>query len=451
MHNEFGDSRIAPSQLHAVLEGVQDALIVTDPSGTVVFMNTAAIRLYELEGQEGTHGTGFDLMNHVLGESEVSTLEGEPIDEEDHPLLRALRGEEYADVELLVRRKGRENACVYVFSGKQLGTEPPLSVLTIRDETPRWRAERRYRVAFEVDPAPSVIAVLDSSRIVDANEGMCELTGLSRETLQERSLGDIKPLQRADDLNDVVDRLREGERIHKVRRLLLNSDGAEVPVLLSARSIEVEGQSCGIFTFIDMSEMEAAKREQRETRAELNSTLKKHADEKAAMDRLAITDSLTGVANRRGLNVRLSEERARAQRYDDTFSILVLDLDRFKSVNDTFGHAAGDQVLREVARLLQDECREPDLAGRWGGEEFMMILPQVDLQEAAEVAERIRERVKNTVFGDGVSVTISIGVASYGDGHTTGGLFAQADRALYAAKEGGRDRVELASSGHEGA
>ena len=179
-----------------------------------------------------------------------------------------------------------------------------------------------------------------------------------------------------------------------MKRLLLDGADTELPVLLSARAIEVEGQSCGLFTFIDISELETARRGWRKTQELLDATLTEHAEEKVAMARLATTDPLTGIANRRGLNGRLKDERARARRYDDTFSVLLLDLDHFKRINDTYGHEAGDRVLREVAQLLKEECREPDLAGRWGGEEFMMILPQVDLEGAKDVASRIRERIE---------------------------------------------------------
>src|SRR5690554_183547 len=451
MPNEYGDAGLSPEQLYAVLEGVRDALVVTEPSGEVIFMNSAAKRLYGVEGPHCANGQGFNLLDHVVDELDAYTLDGVPVADKDHPLLRALKGEPYADVELLIKLPEQDEPHVHRFSGTRASTEPPFNILTIRDETVRWRAERRYRVAFEADPAPSVIARLSDTTIVEANEGMSELTGLSQEELQERALVDLKPLDSSEHLKDVAERLKEGKRVHKVKRLLLNDDNDVVPVLLSARSVEVDGESCGIFTFIDMSELETARREQRETEAKLNSAIEEHAVEKAAMSRLVLTDSLTGIANRRALNIRMAEERSRAQRYDDTFSILVLDLDRFKSLNDTYGHTTGDRVLREVAQLLQEEYREADMAGRWGGEEFMMILPQIDLAEAAEVAERIRRRIKETTFSDGVRATISIGVASYGDGHTTGGLFAKADRALYAAKAGGRDRVEVASPDPTGA
>lgn len=453
MRHESGEeeSRLDALQLYAVLEGVQDAVVVTEPSGEVVYMNAAAMRLYGVEGQHETRGAGFDLLAHAQGVMEVSTLDGAPVSRDDEPLRRALRGDTYKDVEVLVKRRGVRDPRVYVFNGSRVETDPPLNVLTIRDETDHWRTQRRYRVAFEADPAPSVIARLEDGRIVAANEGMADLTGLDTAALLERSLVDLNPLRQADDLIDLAERLRDGRRFHKVRRLLLDAAGKDLPVLLSARSIELEGENCGIFTFIDISELEAAQRERRDTQELLDVTLREHAEEKVAMDQLATTDPLTGLANRRGLNSRLGEERARAERYNDTFSLLMLDLDRFKRVNDTFGHDRGDLVLREVARILEEACREPDLAGRWGGEEFMMILPQIDLDEARGVADRIRERVAGTKFAEVVDLTVSIGVATLEGGDDVDGLFARADRALYAAKERGRNRVESSSAHHEDA
>ena len=437
---------LTPQELQAVLEDVQDALFVTGPSGEVIYMNSAAIELFDVEEHYGAGNESINLQDHLLDGYDMRTLGGVSVARDDQPLVRALRGEAYRDVELLVQHAGEEHPRVYVFSGKRIDGSRPLGVLTVRDETDRWRAERRYRVAFETDPAPSVIARLEDLRILQANEGMEELTGLGKETLTDRALTDLEPLPQHDDLWDSAERLRTGERVHKLQRLLLRERETDVHVLVSARAIEIEGTACGIFTFIDTSELNAARRERREVLDLLNTTLRQHADEKAAMARLATTDPLTGIANRRGLNTRLSEERSRAERYGSTFCILLLDLDHFKAINDVHGHDAGDAMLREIAHLLQDTCREPDVAGRWGGEEFMMILPQIDVTEAEDVASRVRERVESEdAFGMG-DLTISIGVASFEAGDTNDSLFARVDRALYAAKERGRNRVEVSAA-----
>lgn len=164
----------------------------------------------------------------------------------------------------------------------------------------------------------------------------------------------------------------------------------------------------------------------------------------------SLTDDLTGLLNRRALDTRLAEEVARAARYRTPLSLLVLDLDRFKEVNDQMGHAAGDALLRAVGVLLSSELRATDLAARYGGDEFALVLPEVTKTGAWAVAEKIRSGLSSlsTDSGTGqrVSTTCSVGVASFGETfHDPDTLLRGADTALYAAKAAGRNRVELAA------
>ncbi|MBY8871585.1 diguanylate cyclase [Micromonospora sp. PLK6-60] len=169
--------------------------------------------------------------------------------------------------------------------------------------------------------------------------------------------------------------------------------------------------------------------------------------------RLSLTDPLTGLWNRRYLRESLRREVERASRFGRMLSVLALDLDRFKAVNDTWGHAAGDTVLAEFARRVRGEIREVDLAFRQGGEEFVLLLPETDARGAAIVAERLGAVVRDRpVPVDGqsgapvpVPVTVSIGIAVYPDHATTGQrVLAAADDALYAAKAAGRDTYRVA-------
>ncbi len=161
------------------------------------------------------------------------------------------------------------------------------------------------------------------------------------------------------------------------------------------------------------------------------------------MEVQASTDGLTGLFNHRRFQEALALEVARAERYDTDFCLLMLDLDRFKSVNDTVGHQRGDEVLRDVADVLRRCSRESDFAARYGGEEFAMILPHTDIDEARRVAERVRGQVADlSAIESGLSVTVSVGIASFprhaGD---TGGIIGAADAALLAAKARGRNCV----------
>lgn len=172
----------------------------------------------------------------------------------------------------------------------------------------------------------------------------------------------------------------------------------------------------------------------------------------ARLLRSGFTDVLTGWHNRRYLQVRLAEELARARRDRETLVCLMLDLDHFKRINDTWGHAAGDDVLRELAQRIESQVRASDVAARYGGEEFVILLPRTDSAAGALLAERVRQAVRETPvnFGDDgrVEVTASIGIASVapqpGDTDLKNlgeSLLARADVALYRAKSSGRDRV----------
>ncbi|MGH9882787.1 MAG: diguanylate cyclase, partial [Pyrinomonadaceae bacterium] len=164
---------------------------------------------------------------------------------------------------------------------------------------------------------------------------------------------------------------------------------------------------------------------------------------------MSITDPLTSLPNRRYLEERLTEELNRSKRYEYPMSFLMIDIDDFKSYNDLNGHQAGDLALQITAHCLKAALRSADVASRYGGEEFCIVLPQTPINEAEVIAERIRQRVHSTTFPHGKTqplgaVTISIGVSTFGKHiDTAERVIAAADRALYSAKNQGKNRVEL--------
>jgi diguanylate cyclase (GGDEF)-like protein/PAS domain S-box-containing protein len=167
------------------------------------------------------------------------------------------------------------------------------------------------------------------------------------------------------------------------------------------------------------------------------------------LEQMATRDPLTGLLNRREMSRVLDEELQRARRYQRPMAVLWVDFDHFKDVNDTYGHAAGDSVLRSISRLLLGSVRSVDSIGRFGGEEFVIVLPEMDLEEAQETAERLRRKVAEEPQplgnGEAVPLTISVGVAVYPDhGQTASTLCAAADKAMYLAKDRGRNCVAMA-------
>jgi len=163
----------------------------------------------------------------------------------------------------------------------------------------------------------------------------------------------------------------------------------------------------------------------------------------------AVIDQLTGMLNRKALRARVDELAQQSEVTGEPIGVIVGDLDRFKRINDTHGHAAGDAVLKDVAYLLRKQLRAFDLAYRIGGEEFLIVLPGSDLKRSAELAERLRHAVSTNKVGGGAPVTMSFGVGASGRGETFGyeAVFAMADAALYRAKRTGRDQVCVAEKG----
>jgi diguanylate cyclase (GGDEF)-like protein len=161
----------------------------------------------------------------------------------------------------------------------------------------------------------------------------------------------------------------------------------------------------------------------------------------------AVIDQLTGMLNRKALAVRVQELAQQSGVTGEPVGVIVADLDRFKRVNDTHGHAAGDAVLKDVAYALRKQLRAFDLAYRLGGEEFLILVPGSDLEQTAELAERLRERVADSPVGEGIQVTMSLGVGAseHGERFNYAGVFSVADAALYSAKHHGRNRVCVAA------
>ncbi len=165
----------------------------------------------------------------------------------------------------------------------------------------------------------------------------------------------------------------------------------------------------------------------------------------AIIQEIAIHDELTGFYNRRHLMELLENEKNRSLRGNSTFTIAMLDIDHFKQVNDTYGHQAGDEVLRRISAAIKNTMRNTDFCGRYGGEEFVLVLIQTDLKEAMICAERMLTNIEKCRFpdiGDGFRITASIGLSQYQMREEIDTMIARADRSMYRAKEGGRNRLE---------
>lgn len=172
------------------------------------------------------------------------------------------------------------------------------------------------------------------------------------------------------------------------------------------------------------------------TRSEAFEHLQEHSER---LEYIAVTDPLTGLFNRTKLDQALSHGLRSAQQKQKELAVILLDIDHFKKVNDEHGHPVGDRILIQLAQVLRSNTRNTDTLGRWGGEEFLLIIENCDRQQAKVLAEKLRHAVAAFTFHDGIHVTISLGVASHHQGDTASSLMQRTDQALYAAKANGRN------------
>lgn len=172
-------------------------------------------------------------------------------------------------------------------------------------------------------------------------------------------------------------------------------------------------------------------------------TNEKLEEKSLELEEISITDSLTGIYNRRFLENTIETELLRTDRYKHKMCVIIIDIDFFKDINDTLGHQTGDEVLRSFAGILQDNIRKTDTPGRWGGEEFLIVCPETTIDKAVFMSKKLRKTIEQTSFGNAGKRTASFGVSEYIENDTKESLISKADHALYRAKDNGRNRVEI--------
>lgn len=184
-----------------------------------------------------------------------------------------------------------------------------------------------------------------------------------------------------------------------------------------------------------------AQLETKELNEKLNLAYEELTEKNDELTKLSNTDKLTELKNRRKLDELFDIELKRTKRYETVFSIILLDIDHFKAVNDNHGHLAGDEVLKDIAKIIKVNIRNTDTGGRWGGEEFLVLCPSVDLSGVANLAEKLRTAVEQHTFFNGIKITASFGIAVVQENDDIDKIIARADNAVYEAKKNGRNRV----------
>lgn len=316
---------------------------------------------------------------------------------------------------------------------RQLAKDRALLTLQLGQRQALRKRERQLQVLMDNLPGMAYRCRYDPHwTMLFVSRGCARLTGYEPEELIENRVTSYASLIDDEDGERIFGEVKvalANDQSFSLEYALTRKDGRRIWVWERGRGVEEEDGTLVLEGIVlDISDRKALENE---------------------LEKLATQDPLTGLCNRRELSRILDEELARATRYQRSLAVLWIDLDHFKDINDTHGHAAGDSVLRSVSQLLTGSIRTVDAIGRFGGEEFVIVLPEMDAESARDTADRLRRRIADTPqpLGDGqtVTLTVSVGISAYPEhGQAADQLCAAADKAMYLAKERGRNCVVMA-------
>lgn len=417
------------AKLREITSVLADGVYVLDPKGEVTFVNHEAERLLGWSAADLLGRNGHEIFHY-------KRPDGSPIAIESCPVHRTIRtGQAYrSHNDWLVHKDGTILPVSIVSSPIIRDGAVQGSVAAFHDITPRLEAERALRESEEKFRLISTSA-MDAILIINPDEAIAywnpaaeKMFGYTADEVLGKNLHALlTPLHHREDAHRGFERFRQGGQGGVIGRTVemsaLRKCGEEFPIELSVSTLTIDNQRHALGMIRDISERKRAEEQIRQ---------------------LAYYDTLTELPNRRLLADRLNQALAQAKRYRRSLAVMFLDLDRFKTVNDTLGHDAGDELLKQVASRLISCVRSGDTVSRQGGDEFVIILAEISqASDATVVAEKILDLLHRpfAVLGHTLEITVSIGIAIYpvdGDDDAQE-LMKKADMAMYSAKEAGRN------------
>ena len=406
-----------------VVENAREAIIITQDV-KLVFVNSAAIGMVGYSKEILTSKTFTDFI-HPDDRNMVV----------DHHIKR-IKGEEVPPV-YSFRIIGQDGTIIWVELNAAViqWKERPATLNFLNDITERKRAEEKVnQLAAIVQSSEDAIIAKDMDGIITSwNRGAEKLYGFTESEVIGKSISLLIPSGNRDEVPAILDRIKSGENIEHYETVRRRKDGREIQMSLTISPImNSEGKVIGASTIgrdiTKRTQMEEALR-----------------DSEKIFRELSIVDELTQLFNSRHFYFQLQIELDRSNRYGQPLTLFLLDLDNFKAFNDTYGHVEGDQVLRRLGQVLKRCIRKTDLAYRYGGEEFTIILPMTTCADSTVIAERIRVELKKESFpskaGKDVHMTVSIGVAQFKLQEDMKDFVHRVDQLMYQAKKKGKDRI----------
>lgn len=405
------------ARIRTIFQAMREGVLVQDANGVIIECNLAMQEMFGVSAD--------NLIGTTSNNPKWSAIyeDGTPMPFEERPAPKTFRTKsEQSDMMMGICRQ--DGSRIWVLANAQPifsdDFEEVISVVvTFNDVTEYRQSKAKLQSYVQIVDAHVIISSTDLKGIItEVSEAFCRTSGYSKEELIGKNHNIVRHPDVPDSLykamweSIVQGEVWQGEIKNK------HKDGSSywVHATISPR-------------YNDAREMIGFM------------AIRQDITDKKRIEELSITDRLTGLFNRLKLDEVFAKEIQRSTRYHTPFSVVLLDIDRFKNVNDTYGHQVGDMVLQELALILKTNVRSEDLVGRWGGEEFLLLLPNTTLDSAMILAEKLRRSTEAHAFSEVGKCTASFGVASFVTGDSEKNLMARADDALYRAKAQGRNRV----------
>ncbi|MBI5945410.1 MAG: diguanylate cyclase [Chloroflexi bacterium] len=422
------------------------------PDGTYVYVSPSCERITGHTADEFLSDPGLFLA--------ITHPDDRAIVVEHHDLVAGIPQEQDLQISFrMITASGEtrwiEHSCtsVYGYGGQWLGRRESNRDVTTRRlaEDTLKESEERFRLAFENTHIGMCLMDL-KGRFLKVNPQLCEMFGYSREELEGKFVDEITHTDHQEVNPSFLQQVISGDMDHsEFETLYIHRNGDLVWGQVSSSLVQ-DAAGAPLYFINHIQDITARKQAEREllaTKESLEIANRELHTALAREQKLSHTDSLTGINNRRYLFELAENKIAIASRYQQPLAVMMFDIDHFKSVNDNFGHDVGDQVLRQVAQIANAELRSADVIGRYGGEEFVVLMPMTGAQQACLLAERIRAGVAalRVLSEKGeTSSTLSIGIveishASRAHPESVESVFRRADQAMYNAKQAGRNRV----------
>jgi diguanylate cyclase (GGDEF)-like protein/PAS domain S-box-containing protein len=415
-------AEIEMRKLSTAVEKAADMIVITDSRGVIEYVNPAFESVTGYTRDEAVGKTPRILKSGLHGEEFYRELWDTILSGNVYRNIfinRKKDGELYYDECTITPMRNQQNAITHFIATAKVITDRIIAENALRESEERMRAITQM--------AANAIVMIDAVGAISFwNPAAEKLFGYSAEEAMGMDLHQvIVPRRYYDDFRKGFARFSdtgEGAVVSKTLEMTaIKKDGTEFAVEISISGIRMKGQWHAVGIIRDITERKLAEHKLRE---------------------YAEKDSLTGVFNRRKFYAVLELEKERAIRYNRSLSLIMFDIDRFKSVNDTYGHAVGDAVLKKAASVVTDHIRREDVLGRIGGEEFAVLAVESAVESASALAEKIRRAIETAEYDHAGKITVSLGVSTYDNCITLDEFVRRADEALYSAKNKGRNRVE---------